>query len=199
MKIYNDIQQNTPEWLELRLGKFTASDAQAIASNGRGLESLVFEKVAEILTGKQKEEYTNADMERGHELEEMARNSYEVETGIVVKRVGFIEKSERIGCSPDGLIDEDGLQEIKCKNDANFVRYMFDKIIDTDHVWQMQMQLLISERKYCDYVVFNPNFPKTIIITKVVRDEAAIEKLRIGLEEAQEKLDKVLSKLKGGK
>lgn len=195
MKIYYDIQQNTPEWLQLRIGKFTASDAQAIASNGKGLETLVFEKAAEILTGKQKEEYTNADIERGNDLEEMARNSYELETGIVVKRIGFIEKSERIGCSPDGLIAEDGLQEIKCKNDANFVRYMFDKIIEPAHIWQMQMQLLISERQYCDYVVFNPNFPKPILIAKVIRDEVAIEKLRIGLEEAQEKLDNILSKI----
>ena len=129
MKIHN-IDQNTPEWHALRLGKFTASNAQAIANNGKGLETLCFEKVAEILTGKAKESYTNDDMQRGNDLEEMARNSYELETGIVVKRVGFIEKSDRIGCSPDGLIAEDGLQEIKCKNDANFVRYLFDKKIN---------------------------------------------------------------------
>lgn len=196
MKIYDKIEQGTPEWLMLRLGKFTASDAQAIASNGKGLETLVFEKAAEILTGKLKDEYTNADMDRGNELEEQARNEYELATGVVVKRVGFIEKSERVGCSPDGLIGEDGLQEIKCKNDANFARYMFDKIIDPAHIWQMQMQLLISERQYCDYVVFNPNFPTSVIVTKVVRDEIAIEKLRIGLEEAQEKLDNVLAKIK---
>lgn len=196
MKIYDQIEQGSPEWLLLRLGKFTASDAQAIASNGKGLETLVFEKAAEILTGKLKEEYTNDDMERGKALEEQARNEYELETGVVVKRIGFIEKSERVGCSPDGLIGEDGLQEIKCKNDANFARYMFDRIIDPAHIWQMQMQLLISERQYCDYVVFNPNFPKSVIVTKVVRDEAAIEKLRIGLEEAQEKLDNVLAKIK---
>lgn len=195
MKTYNEIQQGSPEWLQLRLGKFTASNAQAIASNGIGLTTLCFEKAAEILTGKMKEQYANADMDRGNELEEMARNSYELETGIVVKRVGFVEKSDRIGCSPDGLIAEDGLQEIKCKNDPNFVKFMFDKKIDTAHLWQMQMQMLITDRKWCDYVVFNPNFPKSVIVVRVERNEADIEKLRFGLEKAQEQLDSILSKI----
>jgi len=126
----------------------------------------------------------------------MARNSYELETGTVVKRVGFVEKSDRVGCSPDGLIGEDGLQEIKCLNDANFVKFMVNKDIDPSHEWQMQMQMLVCERKYCDYVIFNPNFPKSVIITKIMRDESKIERLRIGLESAQEKLDEILSKVK---
>lgn len=195
MKIYDEIVQGSPEWFKLRLGKFTATNAQAIATNGKGLETLCFEKVAELKTGKFKEEYTNPDMERGNDLEELARNSYELETGIVVKRVGFIEKSERIGCSPDGLIEEDGLQEIKCKNDANFVKYLYNREIDSAHIWQMQMQMLISERKWCDYVVFNPNFDKPVIITRVQRDELAIEKLRIGLEKGLETVDLILSKI----
>lgn len=195
MKIYDQVEQGTPEWLQLRLGKFTASDAQAIATNGKGLETLVFAKAAEILTGKLQESYTNADMERGNELEEMARNSYELETGIVVKRVGFVEKSERIGCSPDGLIGEDGLQEIKCKNDPLFVRYLVERTVDSAHNWQMQMQMLITERKWCDYVIFNPNFEKSVIVTRVERDEVQIEKLRMGLEKAQEDLERILAKI----
>jgi putative phage-type endonuclease len=195
MKIH-DVQQNTPEWFALRLGKFTASDAQAIANNGKGLETLVYEKVAELLTGKFKEEYTNADIERGKELEEMARNSYELETQKLVKKVGFVEKSERVGCSPDGFIAEDGLQEIKCLNNANFVKFMYLQQIDPAHEWQMQMQMLVCERQYCDYVIFNPNFEKPVIITKVLRDEAMIEKLRIGLEEAQRRLEAILVKIK---
>lgn len=196
MKIYDKLEQGSEEWFKTRLGKFTATDAQAIANNGKGLETLVYQKVAEILTGKAPETYTNPDMERGNDLEELARNSYELETGTVVKKVGFIEKSERIGCSPDGLIGEDGLQEIKCLNDGNFVKFLVNGDIDTAHVWQMQMQLLVSERKYCDYVVFNPNFPKPVIIVKVQRDDIAIEKLRIGLEEAEKKLVEMLEKIK---
>lgn len=198
MKIYSNeqIPQGSEAWFALRIGKFTATNAQAIANNGKGLETLVYEKAAEILTGKAKEAYTNPEMERGNELEEMARNSYELETNTVVKRVGFVEKSERVGCSPDGLIAEDGLQEIKCPNNINFVKFMILREIDSAHEWQMQMQLLITERKWVDYVLYNPNFPKAVIITKVLRDEVKIEKLRIGLEEAQEKLDALLAKVK---
>lgn len=195
MKIYNDIQQNTPEWFALRLGKFTASDAQAIANNGKGLETLVFEKVAEKLTGKFKEEYTNADIERGNELEELARNAYEMETGIIVTKIGFVESEETVGCSPDGFIAEDGLQEVKCKNDANFVRFMYDKKIDPAHDWQMQMQLLVTGRKWVDYVLYNPNFPKPIIITRVNRDEEKIALIKAGLEKGQQMLAKILEEV----
>jgi predicted phage-related endonuclease len=196
MKIYTDIEQGTQQWFDIRLGKFTASHAQAIATNGKGLETLVYDKVAEILTRKMKESYTNSDIERGKELEEMARNTYELETGIAVTRVGFIEKSERVGCSPDGLIGEDGLQEIKCINDANFVKYMHLRDIDKDHIWQMQMQMDVTGRKWCDYVVYNPNFPKPLIITRIERDNSAIERIRLGCEAGIQKVDEILGGIK---
>lgn len=194
MKLHNT-PQGTDEWFKLRLGKFTASNAQAIANDGKGLETLCFEKVAELKTGKAKESYTNEDIERGKTLEEMARNSYELETGIVAKQIGFVEATEFIGCSPDGLIDEDGLLEIKCKNDANFVKYLYDKKIDPAHVWQMQMQMYVCERDWCDYVIFNENFEKTTIIVRVKRDPEAILKIGEGLLKGQEKVKEILSKI----
>lgn len=194
--IIHNLKQGTDEWLKIRLGKLTASDAQAIATNGAGLETLVFEKVAEILTGKAKLAFTNDDIERGHELEMMARNSYELETTNLVKEVGFIEVDEFTGCSPDGFIGEDGLFETKCKNDANFCRFLFDQKIDPAHNWQMQMQMFLSERQWCDYVVFNPNFPKTTIIVKVQRNEVEIAKLKAGLAVGITKIKNVLEKVK---
>lgn len=195
MIIHDTLQQGTPEWLTMRLGKFTASDAQAIANNGKGLETLVFEKVAEKMTGKTKDQYTNEDIERGNELEALARNSYELETGIVAKQVGFIELSEWIGCSPDGLIAEDGMLEIKCKNDANYVRYLFDKKIDPAHAWQMQMQMFVAERKWVDYVIFNPNFQKGIQIVRVERNEEDIKKIAEGLKKGEEMAKEILAKI----
>lgn len=192
----HDVKQNTPEWFQVRLGKFTASNADTIAANGVGLKTLCFKKVAEIQTGKEEEEvYTNPDIERGREREEMGQNVYELETGTPVVQVGFVSSSERVGCSPDGLIGEDGLLEIKSKNDANFVKYRYEKKIETKYVWQMQMQMLVTDRQWCDYVVFNPNFEKQIIVVRVERDEVAIEKLRLGLEEGQEMVDDILSKI----
>lgn len=194
MKIHK-VPQGSAEWQALRAGKFTASDAQAIATNGKGLETLCFEKVAEIKTKRVADGYTNDDIERGKELEEMARNSYELETGNVTEQVGFIELSDSVGCSPDALIKEDGLVEIKCKNDANFVRFLFDRKIDPAHFWQMQMQLFITDRKYCDYVIFNPNFDTSIVITRVERSEEDITKIKEGLKKAEETVKSILEKV----
>lgn len=180
MKIHN-LEQGTPEWFAVRLGKFTASSATAIAAKGKGLETLVFEKVAEILTGKQKPPYTNPDMERGIELEKEARNAYELETGIKVVQVGFCELDEHTGASPDGLVGEKGLNETKCPNDVNFAKYLYDGKVDTGYNWQMQMQMLVTDRQWNDYTVYNPNFPNPIIIKRIPRNETDIAKIKAGL------------------
>lgn len=194
--IIHDVKQGTDEWFQLRLGKFTGSDGQAVAANGKGLETLIFEKAAEIITGKSKPSYTNPDMERGNELEAMARNSYELESGKLVKQVGFCEMDEFTGSSPDGLIDEDGMVEIKCKNDANFARFLFDHKIDPEHNWQIQFNLMVTGREYCDYVIFNENFPKTTIITRIDRNESDIAKLKAGVAMGIAQLKAILDKIK---
>lgn len=194
--IIHDVQQGTEEWLQLRVGKFTGTDGQAIAADGKGLETLVFEKAAEVITGKFKPSYTNTDIERGHELEAMARNSYELESGNLVKQVGFVELDEFTGCSPDGFILEDGMVEIKCKNDANYVRYLYDRKIDPAHNWQIQFNLMVSGRQWCDYVVFNENFPKTTIITRINRNETEIAKLKAGVAVGIAQLKAILEKIK---
>lgn len=198
MKVYNDIQQGTEEWLKLRRGKFTASDAQAIGNNGKGLETLIYEKAAEVITGNFKEQYTNPDIERGNELEELARNSYELETGITVIEAGFVELNEWVGCSPDGLVQDDGLVEFKCKNDVNFLKFLLDEKIDPSHEWQMHMQMYVCERKWCDYVVYNPNFPKPLSMQRVIRDNVKIEKIVLGLEKAQKDIASILKSIQGG-
>jgi putative phage-type endonuclease len=195
MKIYDEIEQGTQEWLDLRLGKFTASKAQPVGANGKGLETLVFEKVAELMTGKPKDSFTNSDIERGNELEELARNAYELETGHLVNEVAFVELNERVGCSPDGLIGEDGLVEIKCVNDANYVKFMYEKKIDPQYVWQMQFQLLVTNRKWVDFTVFNPNFKRSIVIEKIARDEKAIAKLQKGLDDGVAMLNRILKEI----
>lgn len=189
MKLHNNLEQGTNEWLMVRLGKFTASDAQAIASNGKGLETLVLEKVAESITMKLKDQYTNADIERGHEFEMNARNSYEIDSQNKVVEVGFVELTNRIGCSPDGFVGDDGLVEIKCKNDVNFVRYLLDGKIDPAHEWQMQMQMYVCDRQWVDYVVYNENFPNPMKVVRVNRDEAKIAKLKAGLATAVAELE----------
>jgi putative phage-type endonuclease len=195
MKIYQELEQGSEEWLKLRLGKFGGTDAQAVATNGKGLETLCFEKVGEIITGRLKEQYKNEDMQRGNELEKTARLAYEMETSNIVTKVGYIELNEFIGVSPDGLVGEDGMIEIKCPCDAVFVRFLYDKKIDTKYEWQMQHQMFVSGRKWVDYVLFNDNLNK-IEVNRVERDEAKIEKLRIGTEAGVLKIKEILSKVK---
>ncbi len=196
MLIINDFKQRSEEWFAYKLGKFGASDAQAVASNGKGLETLCFAKVAERLTGKSsKEEYTNENLDRGNELEDLARNSVELEYGKTVQECGLVEMDKDTICSPDGLVGDDGMIEIKCPSDRVFLEFMYYKKIDTKYVWQMQMQMLVADRKWVDYCVFNPNFPKSLIVTRVVRDEEAIEKIRLGLEAGVKKIAEIQSRV----
>lgn len=194
--IIHNLDQQTPEWFKVRLGKLTASKAQAIATAGKGLDTLCLEKVAELLTKRQPTPFSNADTERGNELEEMARSAYELETGNLVTKVGFIEHNEWVGCSPDGLVGEDGLVEFKCKNDVNFLKYLLEGEIDAEHEWQMQMQMWVADRKWCDYVLFNDGFEQPLVIARIARDDAKIEKIKVGIEKAIEKMDSMLAKVK---
>ncbi len=194
MKIYKELVQGSDEWLKLRLGKFGGTDAQAVASNGKGLETLCFEKAGEIITGRLKEQYKNEDMQRGNDLENTARSAYEMTTGNIVTQVGYIEKNEFVGVSPDGLVGDDGIIEIKCPCDAVFVRFLYDHKIEPKYEWQMMHQMFVAERKWVDYVVFNDNLNK-IEILRVERNEEKIEKLRIGTESGVVKIKEILSKV----
>jgi putative phage-type endonuclease len=182
--------QGSDEWLEDRKGKLTASNAQAISANGKGLETYVYTLLSEKYSSNN-EKYTNEDMERGNELEAMARKLYELEKDVEIKEVGFIEMDEFSGASPDGLIGEDGLVEIKSPNDKNHFFIVSTEKIETKYIWQMQMQMLVTDRKWCDFVSFNPNFEKELVIIRVERDEKKIEKLKIGIEVGKELITKI--------
>jgi putative phage-type endonuclease len=194
--IIHNFQQGTPEWLSIRLGKFTATNGQAVATQGKGLETLCFEKVAEILTGMPtKEPYTNPDMERGKELEDIARSSFEIKSGKLVKQVGFCELHKYAGCSPDGLIDEDGLIEIKCQNNVNYIRTKYNGKPDSCYIWQMQFQMWVTERKFCEFVVFNENYNQ-FINYRIDRDENMINKIISGVQVGQAMVESILLKVK---
>ena len=144
---YHNVEQRSPEWFALRNEHpLTASDAQAIGNNGKGLETLVWEKLAEKHSTAEKEQYTNPDMQRGVELEEHARSLYELETGAKVVTVGFATNdtvSKHAGASPDGLIESEGLLEIKCPSDIKHFRMIAEGAeVESQYAWQMQMQML---------------------------------------------------------
>lgn len=194
--IIHNVDQNSPEWFACRAGKLTASDAKTISVGGKGLETVCYKKVAEILTGKAEEGYKSPAMDRGHELEDMAACAYEIETLNITQKVGFCELDEFTGASPDRLVGEDGLVEIKCKTDSVYVRELLGEPIDPEHYSQMQMQMKVTGRKWCDYVIFNPNFPRSIIIRRVERDEPTIARIEAGLAIGVATIKSLLEKIR---
>lgn len=193
MQIYKDINQLSDEWFAIRKGKMTASNAQAIGANGKGLETYIYTLMAEKYSNN-KEYYTNKDMERGIELEEQARMTYEIEYE-KVEEVGFIELNEFVGASPDGLVGEDGGLEIKCVNDVNFFKLLIngEKELDTKHIWQCQMCLYITKRKWWDLSIYNPNFDKNLLVFRIEPDEAKFLKLQAGIMAGENKIKELLN------
>ena len=181
MKIYN-FEQRTEDWYNIRKGKMTASNAETIIANGKGLETYIYNLMAEYYSSAEKESYINADMQRGIDLEPEARLEFEFYTDLDVQEVGFIEYNDFIGVSPDGLIGDDGLIEIKCPNDSIYFKLLLSNNIKPEYIAQMQMQMYVTDRQYCYFVSYNPNFEKSLYIKKINRDEEMIDKLKKGLE-----------------
>ena len=190
MKIYN-FEQRTEDWYNIRKGKMTASNAETIIANGKGLETYIYNLMAEYYSSAEKENYINADMQRGIDLEPEARLEFEFYTDLDVQEVGFIEYNEFIGVSPDGLIGDDGLIEIKCPNDSIYFKLLLSNNIKPEYIAQMQMQLYVTDRQYCYFVSYNPNFEKSLYIKKITRDEEMIDKLKNGLERGTELIKEI--------
>jgi putative phage-type endonuclease len=177
-----DCEQRSPEWWELRKKRMTASHAQAIGNIGKGLESYVLQLMQEYYSYGDPNRYSGIHTERGRELEDSAVFVYESTTEKQVTPVGFVIHNEHVGCSPDGLCGEDGMVEIKCPDDKEYFRLLLGGDIKPEYVWQIQMQLLVCERSWCDFVAFNPNYDKEIIITRVLPDHNKFAKLEAGFE-----------------
>lgn len=203
MKIYDDFEQRSEKWFEIKKLHLTASHATAIRANGKGLDTYVKDLVREYYSSGVYEEFSddlnNRHTIRGNKFEDMARQIYELETGNTVRQVAFVEMSKHVGCSPDGLVNKDGLIEIKCMGDKRFYEYLTTEKIDSDHYNQMQMQLYVTKRKWCDYFVFNPNFTPNYIMVRVLPDMEAIMQIKAGLARGEAlllaELEKVKSKL----
>ena len=181
MKIHN-FEQRTDEWYAIRKGKMTASNAETIIANGKGLETYIYNLMAEYYSSAEKENYINADMQRGIDLEPEAKIEFQFYTGLDIKEVGCVELNDYILASPDGLIGNDGLIEIKCPNDSIYFKLLLSNNIKPEYIAQMQMQMYVTDRQYCYFVSYNPNFEKSLYIKKINRDEEMIDKLKKGLE-----------------
>lgn len=202
----HNVEQGTPEWFNLRLKyPLTASNAQAIGNNGKGLETLCWEKAAEKHSVVNKEQYSNKDTQRGVELEPLARQMYELETANTVTEIGFVtdETISRVGgASPDGLVNDDGLFETKAFDDTkhfmSIVEYKKTGSfkIESKYLWQMQQQMLFTGRQWCDFVAYNPNYQQSLLIQRVPADKEMQAQIIEGLNKGEQILKEIEESLK---
>jgi putative phage-type endonuclease len=198
--------QDDADWIAQRAGKFTASRAGKLmartkngpaASRGELLTLLAVER----LTGQCVPTYSNAAMYRGVELEAEARDAYAFATLAVVEECGFIACADlpNCGASPDGLIGDVGLLEVKCP--SNMEKHL-DALRSGAHAveyrWQLQHQLMVTGRQWVDAVSYDPRWPDDLqlAVTRVYRDEDAIKELRAAIVQADAEVEATVSELR---
>lgn len=178
-------EQGTPEWFADRLGKVTASRlADVLAKTKTGYSATrnnyMTQLVLERVTNSRAEGYTNAAMAWGTEQEPFARAAYEAHTGQMVEEVGFIPHPDidGAGASPDGLVGDDGMVEIKCPSSSTALEVWLTHAqgndpVDAKYYAQMQWQMRCADRSWCDYVVFDPRMPAKaqLFIHRVKRND----------------------------
>lgn len=183
-----EVAHGDADWDNLRLGRATSSEfSNIITPKTRKLSSSAVDyadlKIAEILTGQsQGLMQPTKHMERGTLLEVEAGDAYEFTENVTTSRGGFFTTDDgHFGASPDRLVGNNGLLEIKCKLPKGHIKYLVEKRIDPQHMPQIQGQLHITEREWCDWFMYHPDLPRVRIRT--YRDEEYIKDLATALDQ----------------
>jgi putative phage-type endonuclease len=202
----SDILQCSPEWFAMRLGKVTASKVADVMSKGKGtaesagVRNYRAQLVCERLTGQAEETYCNGAMQRGVELEPLARECYEFIKGVTVEQVAFVDHPfvPMSGASPDGYIGADGLVEIKCPNTATHIDYLLSGKAPAQYIPQMLWQMACTGRKWCDFVSYDPRLPEELqlFIVRFDRDEAQISEMEKAVIAFNLSIEKMITDLK---
>jgi len=197
------MKQGSPEWLQARCGLATAScfaDVLATLKSGgeaASRKNYRAQLIAERLTGVPADSYVSTEMKWGTEQEPFARIAYEATTGNIVLEVAFIRHPELMaGASPDGLIGEDGQMELKCPNTATHIDALL-KGMDPGHIPQIQGNLWMSGRKWCDFVSYDPRMPERmqLYVQRIERDDKYIANLESEVRKFLVEVDKVIAEL----
>jgi putative phage-type endonuclease len=190
--------QGSPEWFAARLGKVTASrmaDLMARTKTGWGASraNYMAELLVERLTGQPADGYESPAMRWGTEQEPFARAAYEFRTDADVALAGFVDHPgiAASGASPDGLVGEDGLLEIKCPNTATHIETLLSGSIPQKYFDQMQWQMACTGRAWCDFASFDPRLPESmrLWVQRVQRDAARIAELEAAVRDFLAELD----------
>lgn len=204
--MHTEFKQGTDEWKQYRCGKVTASRCVDVLPGVKGSylagrKNYMSEKICEILTGTWQESYYSAEMQRGIDLEEIARAEYEMRTGLLVETVGFVDhpKIKDFGDSPDGLIPEGkGLIEIKCPNTATHLDYMLNGNIDRRYIIQMNVGMLCNKSLWCDFISFDDRLPEDLqlYVKRVYPDKTLQQQIELEVIKFQAELNVMLDKIK---
>lgn len=194
-----DIIQNTEAWEEIKIGKFSASVAADLLMDkkNKGYQNLINRIVEERITGKKSESKTfqgNEYTDRGHELEPVAREDYEFRSFNDVITVGVVELNDWILCSPDGLINDDGIYQAKCPIFNTQKEYLKTKKIPLNYYKQLQFELYVTGRKYNVFNSYHPSLPPFDMI--VERDEIMIAEIESRLLDAIEEVTEEINFIK---
>lgn len=198
-------KQGTAEWLAERLGKATASKIADVVGRtktgwGAGRANYRAQLIAERLTGRAADTFTNAAMQWGTDTEAEARRAYSFYADADVHEVGFIDhpRIAMSGASPDGLIGDVGLVEIKCPNTATHIDTLRGAPIPDKYVKQMLWQMACTGRGWCDFASYDPRLPETmrLHVTRLHRDDAAIAELEAQVAEFLAEVDAAVADLR---
>lgn len=199
-----DVAQGSTEWFAARLGKVTASrvaDVIARTKTGYGASraNYMAELICERLTGAAAERFTNAAMAWGTEREPEARELYEFQHDAEVTQVGFVAhpRIAMSGASPDGLVGDDGMVEIKCPNTATHLETLEGQAAPAKYVTQMLWQMACTGRAWCDFVSFDPRLPAhmRLFVKRVHRDGARIAELEAEVGDFLSELNAKIARL----
>lgn len=197
--IIHTMEQGSDEWFAVRLGKVTGSNfGTAIAKPGSTRTLYMRKLLAERLTGARQVSYSNANMDRGTELEPLAREYYEQMNDCIVKQVGFIEVNECVGVSPDGLVGEDGGIEIKCPLPSTHISYILANREVACYRPQVQGCMRATGRKWWDFVSYCPEVTKRPYWTiRIARDESYIAELETKIAKFVAEMKQLILKIEG--
>jgi len=193
-----DCLQGSPEWHECRRGIPTASEFATVMASGRGgaesktRKTYLYKLAGEIITGEVMEGFANSHMDRGREMEADARAAYAFMHDADPVSVGFI-RNGRAGASPDSLLEADGLLEIKTKLPHLLIDTILRGDMPPEHRAQVQGQLWITDRQWCDIAVFWPGMP--LFVHRADRDEAFISTMAAAVAEFNSELDEVVARV----
>jgi len=199
IKYHKDIEQGTPEWSELRRGIITASTAGKLitttgkVANNETVRQLAYSLAAERITGRVAPSFVSYDMERGHIEEVFARDLYGKHYAPVTQ-CGFIESDRlgfRMGYSPDGLVGEDGLIEVKSRMAKFQVETFFIGEVPSEYAIQLQFALMVTQRPWIDFVQYSNGM--ALFVKRVEPDHLIAEAMYEAVSLFEDRLKEVIS------